>query len=223
MVFYNFNDNIFNKMKIDFHIHSEYSKDSRSKIEEIIKFSIKNGFDAISITDHDSLEGSIQAIKYVKEKKLSLKIIPGIEIKTNCGEILAYNIKKDPNEREIFSLIKLLKQEGAIIAIPHPFDNLRKGTIKRDILNKIVDQIDFLEINSRCLPYMNLKTIKFAKSKNLKLIGGSDSHFLNEIGKVYTITEKEDIFNIKEVIGAGSYRNFIYLIKTKIIKIISKL
>jgi predicted metal-dependent phosphoesterase TrpH len=44
-------------MKIDTHIHTNYSKDGMSGIKDIVLVARKKGMDAIAITDHNSIEG----------------------------------------------------------------------------------------------------------------------------------------------------------------------
>lgn len=43
-------------MKVDYHIHSDFSHDSKESIENIIDHSIKNNFDEIVFTDHLDLD-----------------------------------------------------------------------------------------------------------------------------------------------------------------------
>ena len=45
-------------MKIDTHIHSKYSKDSITPLENFIKYSKKIGLYAIAITDLDEIKGT---------------------------------------------------------------------------------------------------------------------------------------------------------------------
>ena len=63
--------------RIDLHIHSNASDGSFSP-DEIIKHALKLGLKAISITDHDTVEGSKQALKTGIPD--SLKFLTGVEI-----------------------------------------------------------------------------------------------------------------------------------------------
>ena len=66
-------------MKADLHNHS-FLSDGVLSIEDIIYYSKKVGLDCISITDHDTLAGVIQA--YTLGEKIGISIIPGVEIST---------------------------------------------------------------------------------------------------------------------------------------------
>lgn len=66
-------------MKADLHNHSLLS-DGALSIKDIIFYSKKLGLDCISITDHDTLAGVMEAYTY--GEKLGISVIPGVEIST---------------------------------------------------------------------------------------------------------------------------------------------
>ncbi len=70
-------------MKMDLHIHSKYSYDSFTSPLKILKTAKKKGLDAISITDHDAMK-----IDYKQFRNADVIIIPGMEIKTDMGDII---------------------------------------------------------------------------------------------------------------------------------------
>lgn len=80
----------------DLHLHTTYS-DGVFTPEQLLKKVSEVGISAISITDHDSIDGYIQAQKYLD--KYNIQIIPGIEL--SCIEngkeihLLGYNIDPD--------------------------------------------------------------------------------------------------------------------------------
>ncbi|OOM73773.1 error-prone DNA polymerase [Clostridium puniceum] len=66
-------------MKADLHNHS-FLSDGVLSIKDIIYYSKKAGLDCISITDHDTLAGVIEA--YTLCEKIGISVIPGVEIST---------------------------------------------------------------------------------------------------------------------------------------------
>ena len=67
-------------MKIDLHIHSNYSADSDETLEYIINRNTKLNFDIISITDHDSVKVYDELYNYLmNNKQTDIIIIPGVE------------------------------------------------------------------------------------------------------------------------------------------------
>ena len=50
-------------LKLDLHIHSQYSEDARGTPKEIIKSLKKKGINGMCITDHNTVKGSLEALK----------------------------------------------------------------------------------------------------------------------------------------------------------------
>lgn len=77
---------------IDLHLHSTFS-DGTFTPEELVKMARKDGLKAISITDHDTVAGTAEALS--AGETYGLRVIPGVELSVFLGEIhfhlLGYN------------------------------------------------------------------------------------------------------------------------------------
>jgi hypothetical protein len=179
-----------NALKLDLHIHSIYSGDSLIKPRDLLIYSKKIGLDGFAITDHDSMKAYKVLKKYPESK--DLLIIPGMEIETDIGEVLALFIDNeiDCKDNEFFTIVQKIKENNGLVVIPHPFDFLRDNHLKTKLLTKnIIDKyIDGVEImNSRTIfKFCIKKAEKFKNKYNLFETGGSDAHTLKEIGNGYT-------------------------------------
>ncbi len=163
-------------MKIDFHIHTIYSKDSLTKLKDLAKKSKRLGIVPV-ITDHNTIKGAL------KFKEFGLEYIIGEEIKTDKGDLIGLflneEIKKGTN---FYEALDLIKEQGGIAYLPHMYDNLRKGVGE--------EKVEIIEvINGRATKEVNEKAKKWAKKNNLLMAGGSDAHFLFEFGQVWTEIE----------------------------------
>ncbi len=78
---------------IDLHLHSTCS-DGKETPEELIESALADGYETISITDHDTVAGIPRAVKAAE--RTSLEVIPGIELSSVDGmddvHILGYFI-----------------------------------------------------------------------------------------------------------------------------------
>lgn len=87
---------------IDLHIHTIYS-DGTCSPKEVIYRAEELGLAAISITDHDSVDGLEEALGM--SKKVKVEIVPGIEMSADVGEdevhLLAYYL--DCKNRDFLS------------------------------------------------------------------------------------------------------------------------
>ena len=79
-------------LKLDLHIHSEYSEDGIGSPRDIIKNLKKRGLHGMAITDHNTLEGSLKALKVAPKDFI---IIPGVEISTLDGHMIALDVKEN--------------------------------------------------------------------------------------------------------------------------------
>ncbi|MDZ4159967.1 MAG: PHP-associated domain-containing protein, partial [Anaerolineaceae bacterium] len=112
------------------------------------------------------------------------RVIVGVEIKTNKGELLAYFVQEEvPSGLEPAETIRLLKQQGAVISVSHPFDPHRSGW-GMDDLKELIPHVDAIEVfNARSLSgSYNRAAADFARAANLSPTAGSDAHILAEIG-----------------------------------------
>lgn len=98
--------------KGDFHIHSNYS-DGKFSVNKLLDLYKESGYDIVSITDHDTLEGCKEAIEY--GKLIGLKVVTGIEISTkHNGEevhILGYFTDKDCRRKEMIEFANKKESE----------------------------------------------------------------------------------------------------------------
>ncbi len=170
-------------MKADLHVHSSFSDDGQDEVAAILRECAKRGLGAVSITDHNSLAGSEEALR---KNSYGLIILPGEEITTaKGGHILAYNIKEPiPKGLSVEETIALIRAQGGVAVVAHPF-RIWSGLGEKVARSAPFDAVEVQ--NGRSLSGGNRKAFALAKERNLGMVGGSDSHSILTIGKSYTI------------------------------------
>lgn len=183
-------------LKLDLHIHTEYSDDGAGSPEKIIKILKKKGLDGVAITDHNTVEGGVKALSFSSKDFI---VIPGIEISTKEGHILGINVRKDiPRMLSVEETVEKIIDQGGTPVVPHLFRTM--SGIKEKKLKKILDKINAIEVYNACsVPQSNLKAYNIAKKYKLGGTGGSDSHVPEYVGSAYTIVDTSD-FSIDSVI-----------------------
>jgi predicted metal-dependent phosphoesterase TrpH len=202
-------------IKLDLHLHSKYSEDGNGSPKEIIKILKKRGLQGMSITDHNTLEGNLKALKVAPKDFI---VIPGVEISTLDGHIIALNINETVEKNlSIEETVDRIIDLGGVTIVPHLFRNM--SGIKKENLLKIKDKLSVIEVFNSCsTPQTNLKTAKIAKEMKLGGTGGSDSHEPEYTGLGYTRFNTDDLDKdtiISEIIkgktwGEGSILPFSY-------------
>jgi hypothetical protein len=170
-------------LKADFHIHTKYSMDCQTEPKEIVKRCQILGINCIAISDHDAIEGALKT-----QEIAPFKVIVAEEVLTHNGEVMGMFLKKHiASGISIEKAIAAIKEQGGLVAIPHPFDPIRGLRLKAEEFDKLAPQIDIIEIfNARC-PFgkADAKAREYAKNYNIPGIAGSDAHKTSEIGNVF--------------------------------------
>ena len=170
-------------LKADLHIHTEYSMDCATPLNELIEYCLEQGINCVAIADHGTVEGAL------KLKDIApFTVIVAEEILTPDGEIMGMFLEETiPSGITVSEAISRIRAQSGLVCIPHPFDIFRPSAQGIKILKKITDQIDIIEVfNARTLPFQSQnKAVLFAEKHGLRQSAGSDAHILQEIGNAY--------------------------------------
>ena len=181
---------IISMLKLDLHLHSEYSDDAAGTPKEILSVVKKRGLNGVAFTDHNTVEGGLKARKIAPK---DIIVIPAVEISTKDGHLLAFNVTTAFHKGlSVEETVDKILDVGGIPVVPHLFRNM--SGIKKDKLLPIIDKIPAIEIFNGCsLPSTNLKTAKIAQEFQLGGTGGSDSHHPEYAGTSYTTVDTTDL------------------------------
>jgi predicted metal-dependent phosphoesterase TrpH len=166
---------------VELHSHTIYSGDCLLKVEDIPALCRRKGIDKLAITDHNTARAGLDMAR-----THPMLIIPGLEVMTTQGELLAWYVKEEvPPGLTPHETIARLREQGAVIGISHPFDRYRKGAWCEEDLLAIVDDVDAIEVfNSRCIHNVdNQKALAFAQAHGKLMTCGSDAHSRYEYGR----------------------------------------
>ncbi|MEM3698056.1 MAG: PHP-associated domain-containing protein [Candidatus Bathyarchaeia archaeon] len=191
------------QLKIDLHVHTNYSYDSVIKPEEVIFYAQKRGLDGVAITDHDIIDC---ALKMVKETRFL--IIPGIEISSLNGHVLALNIQ-EPIQKglSVNETVDKIHSLGGVAVACHP-TSFFKGSLGERVSAKF-DAVEV--INASAFPFKHSirQSQKIASHVGSAQVGGSDAHYGPEVGYAYTIVNAEsDVEDIVKSISNGLCQPF---------------
>jgi predicted metal-dependent phosphoesterase TrpH len=173
-------------MKIDMHCHSTHSADGEMSVKELLKHAKKIGLDGVAITDHNEIDGALEAYEIAKD--LGVLVVRGMEISSRDGHVLAYGITEIvPSRLSATETQQYIQDLGGICVAAHPF---RWYTgLKRKAL-KLTDFHAIEACNGRSLSSTNKKVERIASKMNKSITGGSDAHIVSEIGSCITIIDE---------------------------------
>jgi predicted metal-dependent phosphoesterase TrpH len=188
------------KISADLHVHTTYSKDSMITPKELIYYAKKRGLNACAVTDHNYLDGA-----YKIAKETDFLIIPGMEVSSTDGHIVALNVSElIPRGFSAVETVERIHKAGGVAIACHPYVYF-KGCLRENVCSAF-DAIEV--INARAFPFKRSvkKAQEAAERFNLSRVGGTDAHYGPQIGYGYTEIEAEEatVEAIAKAIVAGN-------------------
>lgn len=165
-------------LRVDLHVHSNYSHDGRSSIQQLIDRALECGLGRIALTDHNTFDGAANLARIAPELAIA-----GEEIKTLEGEVIGLFItsRVQPFLRPEQAM-DLIHGMGGLVYVPHPVDRRRSHFLPERIV-ALADRIDIIETyNPWCDAAANQAAARLADELGKVAATGSDSHSADELG-----------------------------------------
>jgi len=201
--------------KADLHIHSA-AGDGIARVAEILEYvEHETDLDLISITDHDLIDGALEARDLVGTREYRFEFIVGVEITTLEGHLLAYGLKKPI--RMLLPLartIQLVHEQGGFCVVPHPMSWLTRSVGYRGMRRIIADEredvsLDGIEVLNPTLAgrivYERILTMN-RERWHLPELGGSDAHSLEFIGSGHTLFPGKSAADFRQALRDSATR-----------------
>ena len=209
-------------MKVLFHCHTKVSPCSNIKEHDLVDFLDKNNFDAVAVTDHDTLT----LIDWPRGV-----VIPASEITSSEGDVIGVFLKKAvPEGLSIKETSRQIRAQGGVVVAPHPSDKLRREAMGTKTLLKNLEYFDIIEeYNSRNLfDKSNRQAAEIAKKHKIPVITGSDAHTLGELPNTHMempafSTPKEFIQSLQKTTSQRKPSGPVPHVKTVLIKLAKKI
>ena len=167
----------------DLHLHTTWSHDCSTEVDELLDHAEEQGLGAIAVTDHNVFGGALEAVERARGRKVL--VIPGEEVKTDGqGEVIGLFLREEiPRGMSFADTVAAIRAQGGLVYVPHPFDRMH-AIPDAATLHRHLAEIDVLEVyNARLLfEAYNEEALRFARKYNLTTGAGSDAHVLPGVG-----------------------------------------
>ena len=164
-------------------MHTHFSPDSEVSPERMVARCAQVGLDCIAVTDHNTIDGALAV-----QEAAPFMVIIGEEVRSADGEIAGLFLKETvPRGLPAIETAEMIKAQGGLVSIPHPFDRFRKGVISTSALEGLLPYIDIVEeFNARNnVSADDVKAREFASRHGFLTSAVSDSHTTMELGRTY--------------------------------------
>lgn len=171
---------------IDPHVHTPASACGRTTFPGLLSWASRKNLNGFVVTDHDTFQG-VETMKRLA-KGTELTIYRGVEITTLEGHLLLLGGMELPPSGLIptVEILDLVNADGGVVIAAHPFR--RVYTEHSQNLGDLVYELnlDGVELNANCSKTENTLARQAAKIQNLALLGGSDAHRDQDLGRMVT-------------------------------------
>lgn len=172
----------------DLHIHTIYSWDGTCDVKAVLKRAVEIGLNVIAITDHNEIRGGLEALELAPAYQVD--VIPGSEISTADGHLLALFIQRDiPKGLSLEETLWRVADQGGCAVAAHPaargVNSLRPQTIRRALAHPDLARVLVgVEVLNAGLLHTRSNAVAQALTDSLPVaqVGSSDAHMVWMIG-----------------------------------------
>jgi hypothetical protein len=177
-------------LKADFHCHT--GQDPQDNVvyseKELIDAAAEQGYDVLSITNHDAVTFGPEIEDYASKRGILL--LPGVEKTVEGKHVLLLNCRNGLPKINSFEDLDSMGDHIAVIA-PHPYYPRKKSlNSKLSAHRRFFDAVEyshfyFMGINP------NRRLTRKARKWGLPMVGNSDSHYLFQLGTTYSLVRSD--------------------------------
>lgn len=196
-------------MNVDLHFHTCVPGRLRASAlldydrrNALIYQALQKGLDGICLTEHDRLWEADAARALYEEH--GLPVFRGMEVTTNYtdfGHVLVYGLERYvPGIYDVNKLAEVVRQEGAVMYLAHPFREVYKWNGESWMPSMSVTEATGLPVmrlshglevfNGETLPHGNEFARRVCHALGLPAVGGSDAHYAPGVGNCVTEFER---------------------------------
>jgi predicted metal-dependent phosphoesterase TrpH len=120
----------------DLHLHTRAS-DGLMTTRELVDYAESStGLDVIAVTDHDETSAACEAREYASVRGYRVQVVPGVEVTTRDGHLLALFIEERPPAlRPMRETAEWVLARGGLCVAPHPFTRWTHSLSSRVLLS----------------------------------------------------------------------------------------
>jgi predicted metal-dependent phosphoesterase TrpH len=170
------------------------SSDGWPSPEAVVDYvTVRGDLDLIAVTDHDTVEGALQAAEYAAGLPLAPQVIVGEEVSSRHGHILGLFLERRVRPgMSAAATIAAIHEQGGLAIAAHPFWRTERQARGRGVHGvgwwAAELEFDAIEVENSTPGFylFNQMAHRLCEAAGRPEVGSSDAHILDAIGRAYT-------------------------------------
>ena len=172
-------------VRVDCQLHTVWSGDSTTTLEQLASRVVAVGLDVVCITDHHTIEGA----RLAAERGIGARVVVGEEVRTRSGELIGLFLsERIPYVLAAEEVATRIRDQGGLVYAPHPLDRHRRGIGERGLADlaagRCLDVVEVFNAKTR-EGGDNERAAAAARRLGLPAGAGSDAHDPEGLGAAY--------------------------------------
>jgi len=172
-------------VRVDCQLHTVWSGDSTTTLEQLASRVVAVGLDVVCITDHHTIEGA----RLAAERGIGARVVVGEEVRTRSGELIGLFLsERIPYVLAAEEVATRIRDQGGLVYAPHPLDRHRRGIGERGLADLAaggcLDVVEVFNAKTREAGD-NERAAAAARRLGLPAGAGSDAHDPDGLGAAY--------------------------------------
>ena len=160
----------------------------------MVRAAAARGITHLAITDHDRIEGALEAQAIAAREAPNLAVLVGQEIRTEAGDMIGVFLTEAvPPGLAPAAAVAAVREQGGLIGVAHPFDRFRGSLGKGEPawFEALVGEVDWIEAWNARLMFGdgNARAAVLAERLGVPGVAVSDAHTVLEVGIAATIVQ----------------------------------
>ena len=147
------------------------------------------------LSDHDTVQGSLDAAEKIKSRGLNIICPPAAEYKTEFGDIILVGFPDDLENHNFENLVKVSHDNNCKLLFPHPYHDHKN-------IEYMASKVDFIEVfNSRNSLLENKKALELAETAKKSTYASPDAHLLSEYKNCIVEYDVDKVISWHEILN----------------------
>jgi predicted metal-dependent phosphoesterase TrpH len=157
-----------------------------------VRAAAARGLTHLAVTDHDRIDGALEAQARAAAEAPGLRVLVGQEIRTRSGDLIGLFLTQSvPPGLSTAEAVAAVRAQGGLVGVAHPFDRFRGSVGRGDAaeLEAVAGLVDWIEAwNARLMVGDgNARAAELAKRLGIAGVAVSDAHTTLEVGVAATV------------------------------------